>query len=457
MPSLSGFLFCQWIQLTIRRHCIPTSQHGTTELGGDKQTHLSLPPLPAGHSRVEESPTSLKELGFIAHNLGSFPHSKEKRFFHKVSERISKPNIFILHNRWDASVTEPGYIEQVRKQHMDRCVSFLSDELRVVGPDEAAGRIFFISAKEVLSSRTQRAQGMPETGGALAEGFHDRLREFQQFERTFEEFISRSAVRTKFEQHTVRACQITEAIKAVMDAINITSADRKICCLEDREEQRDRLDFVRGQMNRLSDSVKDRIRTLTDDVAAKVASALLDQIHSLPVLVEEFRADFNPTQETLQLYKAVSAELQHPGTSNPDEPEEAAVPDLFMFSKLVQHVEERLVGCLTQHCSISVLRDIQETQRLMIDFRENIDFQFSLGWTALVTRFIGATNAKRALSGGERGLKEGPFFKNEAMVTIATGLVSVTSRASMAVLVIGGVVSPQTSKSKQEHCLDGSC
>ena len=53
---------------------------------------------------------------------------------------------------------------QVRKQHLDRCVSFLAEELRVVGLDEAAGRIFFISAKEVLTSRMQRAQGMPETG-----------------------------------------------------------------------------------------------------------------------------------------------------------------------------------------------------------------------------------------------------------------------------------------------------
>lgn len=43
-------------------------------------------------------------------------------------------------------------------------MSFLSEELRVVRPDEAEGRIFFISAKEVLSSRMQRAQGMPETG-----------------------------------------------------------------------------------------------------------------------------------------------------------------------------------------------------------------------------------------------------------------------------------------------------
>lgn len=45
---------------------------------------------------------------------------------------------------------------------------------------------------------------------------------------TLQEFISQSAVKTKFEQHTVRAWQITEAIKAVMDAINVASADRKL-------------------------------------------------------------------------------------------------------------------------------------------------------------------------------------------------------------------------------------
>ncbi|XP_076600907.1 mitofusin-1 isoform X2 [Chaetodon auriga] len=381
-------------------------------------------------------------------NAESTLMNTEKLFFHKVSERISKPNIFILHNRWDASVSEPEYIEEVRKQHLDRCVSFLAEELKVVGLDEAPGRIFFVAAKEVLSSRMQRAQGMPETGGALAEGFHDRLREFQTFERTFEEFISQSAVKAKFEQHTVRAWQITEAIKAVMDAINIASADRKILCLEEREDQRDRLDFVRGQINRLTDNVKERIRTLSDDVAAKVAAALSDQIRSLPVLVDEFRADFNPTQETLELYK----------------------------TKLLQHVDERLVGCLAHRCSVSVLRDIRDAQRHMIDsvrpllslsvqeqlsappasfeltydlglmalcadFRENIEFQFSLGWTALVARFIGAANAKRALSGADPRLQVfTSTFKDELVVSIATGLVSVTSRASMTVLVIGGVV-----------------
>lgn len=38
---------------------------------------------------------------------------QEKNFFHKVSTKISQPNIFILNNRWDASASEPEYLEQV--------------------------------------------------------------------------------------------------------------------------------------------------------------------------------------------------------------------------------------------------------------------------------------------------------------------------------------------------------
>lgn len=53
---------------------------------------------------------------------------------------------------------------QVRRQHMDRCTDFLVDELGVVDRAQAADRIFFVSAKEVLQARVQKAQGMPETG-----------------------------------------------------------------------------------------------------------------------------------------------------------------------------------------------------------------------------------------------------------------------------------------------------
>uniref|UniRef100_A0A8C8CAR4 Dynamin-type G domain-containing protein n=1 Tax=Oncorhynchus tshawytscha TaxID=74940 RepID=A0A8C8CAR4_ONCTS len=336
-------------------------------------------------------------------NAESTLMNTEKLFFHKVSERISKPNIFILHNRWDASAWEPEYIDEVRKQHMDRCVSFLVEELRVVRQEEAPGRIFFVSAKEVLSSRMHCAQGMPETGGALAEGFHERLREFQRFERTFEEFISHSAVKTKFEQHTLRAWQITEAIKAVMDAINIASAERKIFSLEDREDQKDRLEFVRGQLNRLTENVKEKINTITDEVAAKVDI------------------------------------LNHPRTVNIRPLLPPDVQEQFHI-----HLPSRKF-VLTYDLNLATL---------CADFQENIDFQFSLGWTALVSRFIGPSNAKCALTAMNQKFQvshgqglysvsqsRGADIGSDHMVfSMATGVVSLTSRASMTVLVIGGVV-----------------
>lgn len=47
---------------------------------------------------------------------------------------------------------------------MDRCTNFLVDELGVVDRGQASDRIFFVSAKEVLQARVQKAQGMPEAG-----------------------------------------------------------------------------------------------------------------------------------------------------------------------------------------------------------------------------------------------------------------------------------------------------
>lgn len=44
--------------------------------------------------------------------------------------------------------------------------------------------------------------------GALADGFQNRYFEFQDFERKFEECISKSAVKTKFEQHSQRGKHI---------------------------------------------------------------------------------------------------------------------------------------------------------------------------------------------------------------------------------------------------------
>ncbi|XP_071200672.1 mitofusin-1-like isoform X2 [Salvelinus alpinus] len=417
------------------------------------------------------------ELRINPHEHGTSAHKltlQEKHFFHKVNEKLSKPNIFILNNRWDASANEPEYMEDVRKQHTDRCVNFLVEELKVMDREQAPNRIFFVSAKEVLNSRMQRAQGMPESGGALAEGFHERLKEFQSFERIFEECISQSAVKTKFEQHTIRAKQITETVKAIMDAINIEAAEKRVASLEDREYQMDRLEFVKNQLSLLIEDIKMKIKAITEEVESKVSSAMGEEICRLNVLIEEFHSDFQPSPHVLKLYK----------------------------SDLLSHIEEGMGKNLAFSCSNAVNASVQSSQRDMIeslqpllppavqsqiqmlvpsrkfdlsynlncatlcsDFQENIEFQFSMGWTALVNRFLGPTNAKRAFMLVDRNFQvtqmtrslsttpsSGPssvavahpqdtaLSQEELMMSMATNLASLTSRTSMTVVIVGGVV-----------------
>ncbi|XP_030078142.1 mitofusin-2 isoform X1 [Microcaecilia unicolor] len=389
----------------------------------------------------------------------------EKQFFHKVNDRLSRPNIFILNNRWDASASEPEYMEEVRHQHMERCTSFLVDELGVVDRVQASDRIFFVSSKEVLNARIQKAQGMPEGGGALAEGFQVRMFEFQNFERRFEECISQSAVKTKFEQHTMRAKQIAEVVRHIMDSVHVAAQEQRVYCLEKREERQDRLEFIDKQLELLTQDYKLKIKRVTEEVEKQVSNAMAEEIRRLSVLVDEFQTDFHPSPVVLKIYK----------------------------NELHKYIEEGLGRNMSNRCSNAIAVSLQITQQEMIDgllpllpaslrgqvdmlvprtcfnlsydlncdklcadFQEDIEFHFSLGWTMLVNRFLGPKNSRRALMGysdqvqrplpltpvnpSMPPLTQGSMTQEELMVSMVTGLASLTSRTSMGILVVGGVV-----------------
>uniref|UniRef100_A0A8D3CDJ6 Dynamin-type G domain-containing protein n=1 Tax=Scophthalmus maximus TaxID=52904 RepID=A0A8D3CDJ6_SCOMX len=378
----------------------------------------------------------------------------EKSFFHKVNERLSSPNIFILNNRWDASASEPEYMEEVRRQHMDRCTNFLVDELAVVDRTQASDRIFFVSAKEVLQARVQKAQGMPEAGGALAEGFQARMFEFQNFERRFEECISQSAVKTKFEQHTVRAKQISEALRHIMDSIHIAAQEQRVYCFETKEDRQCRLEFIDKQLDLLTLDCKTKIKKITEEVERQVSNAMAEEIRKLHVLVDDFHMDFHPSSVVLKVYK----------------------------NELHRHIEEGLGKNMSQRCSTSITNGLKPLlpgpvreqvdklvprqcfslsydlacDKLCSDFQEDISFHFSLGWTMLVNRFLGPKNTRRALMGYKDQVPRPmaltpvstsmpPFpqssvTQEELMVSMVTGLASLTSRTSMGVLVVGGVI-----------------
>ncbi|KAA0713694.1 Mitofusin-2 [Triplophysa tibetana] len=358
----------------------------------------------------------------------------EKSFFHKVNERLSSPNIFVLNNRWDASANEPEYMEEVRRQHMDRCTSFLVDELRVVDRAQASDRIFFVSAKEVLQARIQKAQGMPEAGGALAEGFQARMFEFQNFERRFEECISQSAVKTKFEQHTTRAKQISEALRKIMDSVHVAAQEQSIHCLDMKEEKEDRLEFIEKQLDLLTLDCKTKIKKITEEVEKQVSNAMAEEIRRLAVLVDDFHIDFHPSPVVLKVYK------------------NDGLKPLLPIG-----VREQVDKMVPRQC-FALSYDLN-CDKLCSDFQEDVSFHFSLGWTMLVNRFLGPKNTRRALMGYNDQLcqvprplaitpvstsmppfPQGTMTQEELMVSMVTGLASLTSRTSMGIIVVGGVI-----------------
>lgn len=72
-----------------------------------------------------------------------------------------------------------------------------------------------------FQARINEANGQPAHAAALGDGFTTRYFEFQDFERKFEECISKSAVKTKFEQHSSRGKNIAKYVAIVPNLISL--------------------------------------------------------------------------------------------------------------------------------------------------------------------------------------------------------------------------------------------
>lgn len=385
----------------------------------------------------------------------------EKNFFHKVSARLSKPNIFILNNRWDASASEPEFLEMVHKQHLDRNIAFLVDELKVVSRQQAEDRVFFVSAKEALLARLQQQKGLPLQSGALAEGFQARYFEFQNFERKFEECISKSAVKTKFEQHTQRGQGICTDLRAIMDQVLECAVKFRNEKTTAHKETCDKLDFIEKQLLLLTHEMKDKISQMVEEVEQKVANALNEEIRRLYVLVDEFNSPFHPDSLVLNVYKKELHSHVEVGMGSNLRARLSTALSMSM-ENTQKEMTERMAGILPtekRHQTLNVLprRDFEVLYRLncdnlCADFQEDIDFRFSLGISTLIHRFMGKHGSKLTLWGYSE-----PIPRQIAMTPVTPtvdksiipaediswisrfAVASVGSQGAVGIVVLGGV------------------
>jgi len=361
----------------------------------------------------------------------------EKNFFHRVNEKLSDPNVFILNNRWDASASEPEFMEQVRQQHLERGISFLADELKVVSQEQAKDRVFFVSAKETLNSRLKKPMQSP--GYVMAEGYQARLMEFSLFERKFEQCISKSATRTKFNSHVHRASNIVESLFDHASHLfsEISSIKQNYVAKKDRFINQ--LAFIDSKLKILTESTQQGISAISTETERLVRIALSDEIKHLPLLVDEFQRPFHPNEMVLRVYKSelyrhvgeglgrnLNARCSNALQKQIDRKRSNMVDDFTPLLVPVQHfgsclnssdslaptsVESESVAAAARksypfsirtrsgHSSFDISYDI-DCANLCADFQADIQFKFSLGFMQLMERFIGPKQARRVRLGG---------------------------------------------------------
>ncbi|CAB3234736.1 unnamed protein product [Arctia plantaginis] len=331
----------------------------------------------------------------------------EKNFFHKVSTKISQPNIFILNNRWDASASEPEYLDQVRTQHANRCVDFLSRELRVCSPKEAEERIFFISAKEALLTR-MREREKPVSSPILAEGHQVRYFEFVDFERKFEECISKSAVRTKFAQHSRRGKNIANEVMQALEVIYTTATEQKAAKVEKQRILHEQLSAIEEQLTTITRQMKDKINRMVESVEHKVSLTLSQEIRRLSALIDEYDSPFRSERGALEQYKralhrhveaGLGSRLKKRLSADIGHEMDQAQKEMAdrMYNILPIHKRAAAASYIMPHQQPFEVLYRLNCDNLCADFQEDLSFRFSYGITALIQRFQGKNTNKIAL------------------------------------------------------------
>ncbi|KAH9284908.1 Mitofusin-2 [Echinococcus granulosus] len=397
----------------------------------------------------------------------------EKDFFYRVSSRISKPNIFILNNRWDASAGEAELADQVKEQHMQRCVSFLTDELKVCGHDEAMERVFFVSAREVLTIRARSLNGgappgsapnigSPSAGGyPLADGWQARLMEFSTFEKVFEKILSDSATRTKFASHAEQGKELAAYFRQLMETTYEAALEEKDAGIRYRRLSQARLEELRAKLQNAARTINDLIAKCLLDVEAQVANALCNEIRRLGELVDSFSghafaADDEATLRTYrhELNAYIERELgkKLAAACAGDIHSQVVRAEQIMasiYEGLVEADESAKSRIMQSVLSSSFEPEFHvDCRNICAEFREDLRFRFSLGLSSLAERllhhqrhggFYSSGSTANTWTGGYAGSQGMPEY-SPVLPLFLSSLPALLSRNTVGLLVVGGIV-----------------
>lgn len=292
-------------------------------------------------------------------NAESTLNNSEKKFFHRVNDYISRPNIFILNNRWDGSALEPDDIDAVRSQHTERGVNFLVNELKCATKNDAQKRIFFTSAREALFSRITKSSRSCDSLSSCSSfdanylsnviqqfGYEERLSEFKNFENTFQITLSQSAIVTKFKKRSDRALQIIKNIIEYLNLFNDYIDDLKARTIEKLQLikiNKDEQVYIRRSAY---ETIERKIQEIENDIFKSICTNFSSETSQLDKIIKSFNYPFQDNEYWLEHYK----------------------------TDLVSHVETGLEKIIIQRCNSDILKMTNDVQNNILEFLEKANY-----------------------------------------------------------------------------------
>ncbi|KAK5979280.1 Transmembrane GTPase fzo-1 [Trichostrongylus colubriformis] len=399
----------------------------------------------------------------LVSNAESTLTQAEKSFFYRVAKKLSKPNVFILNNRWDASAGESEHIDDVKQQHMTRFRQFLVNELEVATDRDVKDRIFFVSSREVLDSRL-KARGLIKTPYQV-DGHQVRAMEFEMFEKQFEHCISRSAIRTKFEAHNRRANEIISRMRANVDVVYSAANHNKEFLEKQLQDSTIVFNNCRTNFAQFERAYREQTERLRAEVHLKVSADFSEEIMRLEAIIDRFNMPFMDTKEGIVEYKRALAEFTDKCVSSDLEARCTGglmsriwnlENDMFREFCLFEVIREYVTQILAEPYQ----HKLEEVWRYRApDFHEDLEFRFTFGLSAIIRRIIAYRSGQpvtaiqtnlltpMALKNATRSTED---MHNEAIVkaveenAMMTQMVltsaSYLANGSIGLLIIGGVV-----------------
>lgn len=329
---------------------------------------------------------------YVSDAMVGVPNIKNN-FFHKVSEKLSKPNIFVLNNKWDLQRQDQAGI--AREYQLDRISRFLCEELKIYSEQEATNKTFFVSAQEMLIERCPHGETgryYAQQGGINKLGSEERRKEFERFELAFEKSLSESAVKTKFEKHVVKGKETVRELKEILDKL--------LACVEETGHKKG---TERVNLEQNLEAIRKSFPSLIDDdsfapdkVVGKIRQTLQEsaeaafkkEIGQLKYIANDFDLVFPTNSSDLahykkELYEHVEKELSDRIQSTFNRLVKTIV--FPFYEDIVDLIRERLPAN-RQEAIIQAIRmssktknfDLKIYRQYYTNFKEDLRFKFSL-------------------------------------------------------------------------------